>query len=164
MSDGFSIAADRQAIADQLSTYTRAMDRIDRDLGYTVWHRDGTADYGAMFTGTGHAFIDWVCDTHATLIAHVHRIANTLIVITDDHAVSEAYVHATLRFEQDGVLREASVFGRYLDRWSRLEGRWAIDHRIYVQDIDEVRDAGPPLAGGWGSRDRSDPSYALFAG
>lgn len=154
--------ADRQAIADQLLTYARAMDRIDPALGYAVWHPDGTADYGTMFGGTGRAFVDWVCTIHASMIGHVHRIANILITLDGELAASEAYVHATLRFEEDGVLRQASVFGRYLDRWSRREGRWAIDHRIYVQDLDEVRDAGPPLVGGWGRRDHDDPSYAVL--
>ncbi|MES2303795.1 MAG: nuclear transport factor 2 family protein, partial [Pseudomonadota bacterium] len=75
------------------------------------------------------------------------------------------YVHATLRFEQDGVLRQGTALGRYLDRWSRRDGHWAIDHREYVQDIDEVVDAGPPLVGAFGARrDREDPSYAVFAG
>ena len=155
-------AADRQAITDQLFNYARAMDRIDHALGRAVWHAGGTADYGALFNGTGHAFIDWVCDTHATMIGHVHRIANILISFDGDHAASEAYVHATLRFEQGGVLRQADVWGRYLDRWSRHDQRWAIAHRIYVQDMDEVRDAGTPLVGGWGRRDRTDPSYAVM--
>jgi hypothetical protein len=38
--------ADRQAITDLIYRYCRAMDRIDPDLGYTIWHEDGVADYG----------------------------------------------------------------------------------------------------------------------
>lgn len=157
-------ATDKLAIAEQLANYARAMDRIDHDLGYAVWHPDGTARYGTMFEGSGRDFIDWVCATHAQMIAHIHRVSNILIVVNGDHAASEAYVHATLRFEQDGVVRQATAIGRYLDRWSRREGRWAIDHREYVQDIDEVADAGPPLVGAFGGRrDRNDPSYAILA-
>ena len=155
--------AAKLAIAEQLANYARAMDRIDHELGYAVWHPDGTARYGAMFEGTGHAFIDWVCTTHARMIAHMHRVTNILIAVDGDSAASEAYVHATLRFEQDGVLRQGTALGRYLDRWSRRGGRWAIDHREYVQDIDEVVNAGPPLVGAFGGRrDRDDPSYAIF--
>lgn len=162
MADPADTGADRQAITDQILNYARAMDRIDHALGYAVWHADGTADYGEMFSGTGRAFIDWVCATHAPMIGHVHRIANVLLTLEGDRAASETYVHATLRFEQEGVLRQADVFGRYLDRWSRRDGRWAIDHRVYVQDLDEVRDAGAPLVGGWGRRDRDDASYAVL--
>ncbi len=158
----FDPATDRQAIEDQILNYARAMDRIDRALGEAVWHPDGTADYGTLFSGSGRGFVEWVCDTHATMIGHVHRISNVLITLDEDRAASEAYVHATLRFVQDGVVQQASAWGRYLDRWSRREGRWAIDHRIYVQDLDEVREAGATLVGGWGKRDRSDPSYAIL--
>lgn len=155
--------ADKLAIAEQLTNYARAMDRIDRDLGYAVWHPGGTARYGAMFEGTGHAFIDWVCETHGGMVAHVHRITNVLIVLDGDTAASEAYVHATLRFEQDGTLRQGNVFGRYIDRWSRRAGQWAIDHREYVQDMDEVVEVGQPLVGAFGGRrDRHDPSYTVL--
>lgn len=157
--------ADKLAIAEQLANYARAMDRIDRELGYAVWHPGGTARYGAMFEGTGREFIDWVCGTHAQMAAHVHRITNILIALDGDRAASEAYVHATLRFERDGVLLQGNVFGRYIDRWSRRDGCWAIDHREYVQDIDEIVSAGPPLVGAFGARrDRADPSYAALAG
>lgn len=157
--------SDKLAIAEQLANYARAMDRIDHALGHAVWHPDGTARYGTMFEGTGRAFIDWVCTTHAQMIAHMHRITNVLIALDGDRAASETYVHAILRFEQDGVLRQGNVYGRYLDRWSRRQGRWAIDHREYVQDIDEIVAAGPPLVGAFGGRrDQDDPSYAVFGG
>lgn len=153
----------RCAIADQLSNYARAMDRIDPELGYRVWHEGGTAHYGAMYQGTGRDFVDWVCATHAQMISHAHRITNVLVQVDGAQATSEAYVHATLRFARDGREQVGTVFGRYLDRWSLREGHWAIDHRIYVQDMDEVRDAGAPLVGAFGgSRDRSDPSYAVL--
>ena len=155
----------RQAIADQLSNYARAVDRIDPELGYRVWHEDGTADYGTMFRGRGRGFVDWVCATHAQMTAHAHHITNVLIDVRGDRASSEAYVHATLRFSREGRNMVGSVFGRYLDRWSLRDGHWAIDHRIYVQDMDELRDAGAPLVGAFGgTRDRSDPSDAVLSG
>lgn len=157
-----SSCEDRQAITDQLHNYCRAMDRIDHDLGYAVWHEGGGADYGPIFSGTGREFIDWVCETHNGMIAHAHRIANILIRLDGATATSEAYVHATLRFERDGALRQASAFGRYLDRWSKRDGRWAIDARVYVQDFDDIRDVGTQIVTPWGRRDRMDPSYAVL--
>ena len=158
------LAEDRQAITDQLHHYCRAMDRIDRDLGYAVWHEDGLAEYGPLYSGSARGFVDWVCETHGNLIAHSHRISNILIRLTGDRAESEAYVNATLRFEQDGQLRQANVYGRYVDRWSRRDDRWAIDRRVYIQDFDDVRDVDTLLTGGWGRRDREDPSYAALPG
>lgn len=162
--DSADAAADRQAIADQICNYARAMDRIDHELAYAVWHEGGTAEYGPMFSGTGREFVDWVCVQHGGMVAHAHRVSNMLIQLDGDTARSETYVHATLRFDQEGRLRQASVFGRYLDRWSRRDGRWAIDARIYVQDFDDIRDVGPQIVAPWGRRDREDPSYAVLAG
>ncbi|QTH21123.1 nuclear transport factor 2 family protein [Rhizorhabdus wittichii] len=94
---------------------------------------------------------------------HSQQITNILIRIDGDHAASEAYVTATLRFEQDGVRRQATVLGRHLDRWSCRAGRWAVDHRHFVCDLDEVHDLAEERLRSWGHRDRDDPSYALFA-
>ena len=45
---------DKQAITEQLANYCRACDRLDKPLGYGVFHEDSTADYGAdVYQGTG---------------------------------------------------------------------------------------------------------------
>ena len=43
--------ADRQAITDLIYRYCRSMDRIDAELGYSIWHEDATADYEGYYTG-----------------------------------------------------------------------------------------------------------------
>jgi len=43
----------KQAITEQIYRYCRAMDRVDSELGKSVWHADGLADYGPMFQGPG---------------------------------------------------------------------------------------------------------------
>ena len=63
--------ADRQAITDLIYRYCRSMDRADAELGYSVWHPDGTADYSAQFfQGTGYDYIDWVCAHHLQVLHH----------------------------------------------------------------------------------------------
>ena len=46
---GLQEVADRQAITDQIYRYCRAMDRIDHELGYSIWHEDAVADYGTHY-------------------------------------------------------------------------------------------------------------------
>lgn len=151
--------ADRQAITDQIYRYCRAMDRIDHELGYSIWHEDGTADYGeAVFVGSGRGFVDHVCAQHAQLLVHSHQVTNIVIELDGDRAASEAYVTAHLRMERGGKLLQMVVISRYLDRWSRREGRWALDHRQTVMDMDEVREI-TPMKSHEVRRDRSDPSY-----
>ena len=123
-------------IAEVLYRYCRSMDRIDADLGYTVWHDDGTAHYSGLFQGTGREFIDWVCELHRPMVATSHQVTNMLIEVDGDAAVSEAYVTVRLRTRNsEGELTDIVGAGRYLDRWSCRDGRWAIDHRNYVSDV-----------------------------
>jgi hypothetical protein len=157
-------AVDRQAITNLLYLYCRAMDRIDPELGYTIWHEDAEADYGeAIYRGTGRGFIDWVCETHRQMASHSHQITNIIIDLDGDRAGSESYVTVALRYMEGGRTMQITGRGRYLDRWSRRQGRWGIDKRIYVQDFDDVREVSVSRIGGWGRRDRDDPSYAVLS-
>jgi hypothetical protein len=153
-------AVAHQAITDVMHRYCRSMDRIDAPLGYTVWHEDGIADYGKVFTGGGHEFIDWVCDFHRTLLSHHHQVGNALIAVDGDRAGSESYVTVDL-LRAEGkrrILRTGR--GRYIDDWSRRGGRWAIDRRRFVLNFVDEREVHIDM--GWGSRDSSDPSYIVL--
>jgi hypothetical protein len=154
---------DREAITDQIYRFARAMDRIDHDLGYAVWHEDGTADYGPdIFQGTGRGFVDHVCAQHAQTLTHSHQMSNIVIEIDGDKAASESCVTANLRIEREGKLMQITVWSRYIDTWSKRGGRWAIDHRTAINDFDEVREVTPLRPTTRGSRDRSDPSYQVL--
>jgi len=159
----------RQAITDVIYTYCRALDRMDWDLALTVWHPDGTADYGAgMFQGTGPGFIEWVWAQHAAMMGHSHQITNVLIEVDGDRAASEAYVTAALRLEADANAQATEIVsrGRYVDTWSRRDGRWAIDHRRFVEDFTSTYQviAMEPadVAQRSSRRDGNDPSYAAL--
>lgn len=147
-------------IIQVLQRYCRAMDRIDAELGYSVWHEDGLADMGDLFRGTGRGFIDWVCDFHRTLDAQSHQISMPLIKLQGDKAYSETYVSAALLFRKDGRQRLTTGRARYVDRWSRRAGCWAIDKRIGIPDFSITQDieASP----GGGTRGPDDPSYAVL--
>ena len=159
----------KQAITEMIYTYCRALDRMDLELAHTVWHPDGTADYGAsMFQGTGAGFIDWVWVQHAAMFAHSHQITNVLIEVDGDRAGSEAYVTAALRLaaDDDGQAVEIVSRGRYVDTWSRRDGRWAIDHRRFAEDFTSSASVpameSPDAAVRTARRDRDDPSYAAL--
>jgi hypothetical protein len=156
---------DRQHITQALYVYCRAVDRVDRELGYTIWHPGATVDYGpAIYVGPARGVIDHICDAHLNGIAHSHQIANIIIRIEGDTAVSEAYVNSAMRMMRGEQLIQVNTRGRYLDRWSRRDGWWGIDHRVFVCDFDEVH---PAVSGGIPSRQamsHADPSYALFGG
>lgn len=160
--DTRSEADDIQAITRQIHLYCRAMDRVDAELGYAIWHEDGEADYGeAIFQGTGRGFIDFVCESHRAMVGHSHQVTNIIINLAGDRAASESYVTAALRIADGSGIKQITTRGRYLDRWS-FRDRWAIDKRIYVHDFDDVRRIDEVSIVGWSKRDRSDPSYAIL--
>jgi hypothetical protein len=157
--------ADRQAITDMIYRYCRSMDRIDVELGYSIWHDDATADYGAeVYQGSGRGFIDFVCKQHRGCLTHVHQVTNILIDLDGDRAGSESYVVSDLRAGGGDQVKHITTWGRYIDQWSRRDGRWGIDKRIAIRDFSEMRDVTPMPLPERGKRDRSDPSYAVLRG
>jgi SnoaL-like domain len=160
----------KQEIRDAHSRYCRAMDRRDEALAASVWHEDGTADYGDVFKGTGAGFATWVTEIHLNFQRHSHQINNVLVEVdsSGERAVSEAYVTVALWSSPDvmGAVTQVTSRGRYLDRWELRDGRWGIAARHYVEDFttaqqlasDEIYPASKASR-----RDPDDPSYALFS-
>lgn len=171
-----AVLQDRQAIHDCLMTYSRAVDRLDRELLLSVYHHDAIDDHG-VFVGGPEAFADWVIPMHtATHLSHQHCIFNSTVDLDGDVAHVESY------FMFVGLNRKGKPLamsgGRYLDRFEKRDGRWAIAVRLCVRDwapVDEVaevldqasltivaldeRTAELMRTGAQVARDRSDPSY-----
>lgn len=161
----------KDEILQQVYNYCRGLDRMDKPLAMQVWHPDGTADYGGTVT-KGSEFVERAFKLHESFIAHTHQMVQTIIHVDGDKAVSETYANSSMMQAIDekrtqGVMvlaKGASVSlirGRYADRWSKRNGRWALDHRRYIEDfrtVQEVPDQRPSVA----RRDKTDPSYAVY--
>jgi hypothetical protein len=155
--------ADRQQITDLIYRYCRSVDRLDIPLGHSVWHEDGIADYGeTVYQGNGRGVIDHICAQHRHTLHHSHQVSNIIIELDGDRAGSESYVTASLRVRGGDQLKQMTVWGRYIDRWSKRNGRWGLDKRLSVRDFDEVRDVTVMYEHDIGRRDRSDPSYGVL--
>lgn len=155
----------KHAITEVLHRYCRAMDRVDRALARTCWHEGATIDYEGAFRGLATDFVDWVCTLHEQLfIAHSHQVTNTLITLDGARATSECYVTVALRSKGPAAdSTDIEGRGRYLDRWARRDGVWAVEHRRHISDLRTVRPAiGAQPLGPSSRRDRSDPSYELL--
>jgi hypothetical protein len=164
MNDAATLRAivDRQEISDLIHRYCRAVDRLDVPLGRSIWHEDAVADYGkAIYQGPGRDIIDHICAQHLHGLHHSHRVSNILIDLDGDRAGSETYVITSLRLRSGDRLQQVTVWGRYVDRWSRRDGRWGLDKRIFVRDFDEIREV-VAMSEPDTRRDRSDPSYAVL--
>jgi len=156
---------DRQQITDLIYRYWRSVDRLDVPLGHSIWHEDAYADYGAdVYQGNGRGVIDHICAQHRQVLQHSHQVSNIIIELDGDRAGSESYVTATLRLRSGDQPRQMTVWGRYIDQWSRRNGHWGLARRISVRDFDELRDVTPMYEHDAGRRDRSDPSWAVLKG
>ncbi len=169
MSDSVSETAlqellDKQAIRDVLSRYCRGLDRMDKEMARRVWWEGGTAFYDGIFEGTGHDFIDWVWEAHAPMERHSHQITNVLSDVAGDRATSESYVTVVLWTLPDtaGTQTEIIGRGRYLDRWEKRDGVWAIEHRIHLVDMQTLLPLTRSDISAGSTRDQRDLSFEFI--
>ena len=153
----------REEIRQQLRNYCRGMDRADKDMVRSTWHAGGTLDYELPGVETPEQLIDHAWAYHAKQDVLLHRVLQVTIELDGDRAASEAYLLCSLyRQIDEGRMREMFAYARYLDRWSRRDGRWAIDHRHAILDLGGTRDIEGRFMPRHGRKDASDPSYAFF--
>lgn len=164
-SDDLRQLLDKQAITERLLDYARGVDLIDAELIASVFHEDATLDYGAMFTGSGSEFADFIAAVHPAMETTSHHLSNTYVSVDGDRAGSETYVIMLGRMRSpEGDLSDTFSRGRYLDQWERRDGQWRVSARQYLHSADDTRpvsSAGFPVLG---SRDLADRSYAVLGG
>ena len=157
--------SDRQAIYDCLVRYCRGMDRLDRELILSAYHRDAIDDHGLFVGGPGE-FADFFIGFHRE---HQHStnhiISNHYVELEGDTAHCETYwTYAGMN--REGV-RLTVMGGRYIDRMERRDGRWAIARRRCLTDWSGEPDASglsPEVfdmlqSSGTNARDKNDSSY-----
>jgi hypothetical protein len=156
--------ADRAEIIDCLTRYARGMDRLDRALARSAYHDDALDDH-VGFAGPVDDFLDWAFGYHGTQMRHQHFITNVTIDVAGDVAHTESY-YLFVGSYADEQLPLTVTGGRYVDRFERRDGRWAIAARAcLVEWRTEATDllTGPALEfsglAGTIARDASDASY-----
>jgi len=166
--DAIQRLLDKQAIAEVLYRRARAGDRSDAELAHACYHPGATERHGA-FDGQAAEFIDVVSWTRpkpgSPIVGMQHLITNILADFSGpDAAFVESY-HVAYCQMTGGL--DAAIGGRYLDRFERRDGRWAIVHRDVIFDWSRVEPetekfwAKHPAADFlFGKRGDADPLYA----
>lgn len=155
---------DRNEILDCLARYSRGMDRQDREMVRSVYHDDAIDMHGSAGFAV-EDFIDWAFSYHAPQLYHQHYISNELIELDGDAAHAETYYFFIARYPDDDELLTCAG-GRYVDRFERRDGRWAIARRVCTSEwrstmpsvVSELRDPNVTPAPKV-TRDREDVSY-----
>ena len=153
---------DRSEIEDALVRYCRGVDRLDAALLRTVFWPDAWDDHG-FFAGRRDDFIDWVIPfLRERYSSASHLVANHLIELHGDIALSECYFDAVYHYASGGTEYTKLSRGRYIDRFERRGNRWRIARRKVVNDwarSDPVTAPAPLKCPG--ERSKEDPSYQL---
>lgn len=157
---------DRTAIREVLARYCRAADRCDEELLRSCYHPDALDRHG-RFAGTAADFAAWVTGVQRTTsITTQHAVSNVVIELAGATAwVESAFMATHVRPAAAGFDQPFldTFWGRYVDRFEKRDGLWAIASREVVHDWSECRGCGPLMAQAdayrAGRRDRGDPSY-----
>jgi len=155
---------DRQEIIDCMLRYTRGADRHDKELMKSAYHADAWDDHGVA-EGNPEDFCAWAIGWHGeNQLKHQHIISNQTIELDGDTAHCETYY---LFWGENRQGPPQISFGRYVDRFEKREGKWAIAYRVCVNELtgyfepaqippewaDKITSTGP------NRRDKEDISY-----
>lgn len=160
---GFSLQrlADEAELRALSATYTRGLDRHDRELVRSVFADDATTHYGS-FRGGPDEIADMAMTALSAYGATQHFLGQINLEIDGDTATGEVYFQAFHQHATEGFDR--FICGRYIDRYVRRHGQWRMAHRTEVVDWTRTE----PTADAYftkrpetvrGTRDRTDLSY-----
>ena len=163
----FGLLLDKQAIVELILRYCRGIDRNDREAVAECFHPDATDVHGS-FRGTVAEFIDWAFHLLERYDSTMHLVANQLITLSGDRAVSETYGIAYHRSSDPDPRRNLTVGFRFIDLLERRVDRvWRIAERVATTEW--VNAPSPdqhwpiPADSAVGTRDDSDPLHAFLA-
>jgi len=149
----------REEIRQCLVRYARAVDRHDTALVASVYHADALDDHTA-YIGLGSALGTYANASHdAIWEAHQHFLTNNTIDLDGDTAHVESYFIVVGRRKQNAGTDVHA--GRYVDRFEKRGGRWAIAARVCIYEWGLPAESAVEQLKTWplGRHDTSDPSY-----
>lgn len=159
---------DKDEIREVIYRFSRGVDRHDWELAASCYHDDGIDDHG-VFTGPATEYIPWVAENLPNMAEMTqHFVGNIMIELDGDVAHVESYVVGYHRYSgENGSPRDFTGGARYVDRFERRDGVWAIAHRLLVWEwvrddpVDQQFEGfgldATPFA--WGAHGREDPVY-----
>lgn len=157
--------ADRAEITDVVHRYARGIDRRDFELVRRCYHPDATDHHGG-FSGTVGEYLEWVEALTARYRSTQHLIASVVVDLAGDVAAAETNGVAVHRSDDPAPHLNLVTGFRYLDRFERRDGRWAIARRDAIGEwalpVTPDRWWSMPEDHLQSSRDDTDPLYALL--
>ena len=154
----------RVEIVDALLSYTRGIDRLDKESVISAFHP------GAILNNYGpepmpiEDFVEYALPSlKQRYSATQHRVSNIRIEIKEDRALVESYVLAYHVKSSESSKQLHTFNGRYIDTFALRDAHWKISERFLRNDWSKVDDITEEMAGSsvWvkSRRDDDDPIY-----
>jgi len=154
----------RVEIVDALLSYTRGIDRLDKESVISAFHP------GAILNNYGpepmpiEDFVEYALPSlKQRYSATQHRVSNIRIEIKEDRALVESYVLAYHVKSSESSKQLHTFNGRYIDTFALRDEHWKISERFLRNDWSKVDDITEEMAGSsvWvkSRRDADDPIY-----
>jgi hypothetical protein len=124
---------DREKIRDCIVRLARGEDRRYADLISACCWPDGSSDYGVFF-GTFAEYLAWVVPGSPAIPVTQHALAQSVIELRGDTALTETHVTSYHRINMGAEERDVVIGGRYLDRLENRGVEWRIAKRIMLYD------------------------------
>lgn len=158
----------KQALHTLNTRFSRALDRMDRNLMKSLWVDGAQVDIG-IHQGDAQDFAAEVTNDNGRLESSFSSISNEYFEVEGDRANGELYVINVSTVVEGGEKTDLLIGGRYLDRYQKVDGDWKIASRTFVHDWNMSH----PTTAIWdeglfgmiklrGTRDKSDPIYSLL--
>ena len=160
----------RDELHQLVTAYCRAVDRADYDALRSLYHPDATDSHGSFSTGGVEQFIAQLQAAEPYVLVSQHNITTTNFVIDGDTGRGEIYCLVFHTFAGPEHDIDVIIGGRYLDRYTKHDGRWKFTQRTivadwaYQNDPSQMNFGHPSTRGSLrGKPGQADPSISLFA-
>jgi SnoaL-like domain len=163
----------RDELHQLVNAYCRAVDRADYDALRSLYHPDATDAHGSFSTGGVEQFIAQLQAAEPYVLVSQHNITTTNFAIEGGFeggtAHGEIYCQVFHTFAGPKNDIDVIIGGRYLDSYTKHDGRWKFSQRTivadwaYQNDPSQVNFEHPSTRGSLrGKPGQTDPSTGLF--
>jgi ketosteroid isomerase-like protein len=127
---------DKEAIRDLVRNYSRGVDRQDFKLLRSLYADDAIEDdHGGAYSGSAEGYVDWLESVMGRVVNSSHMIhQHTVVLESATTAQGEVYLSGHSRLEIEGGWEDLTHGMRYLDHYTKRDGKWLFQRRTIIVD------------------------------
>jgi hypothetical protein len=134
---------DKLAITEAVQNWAFARDFGDWDRLRAVFHPDGVMT-STRFTGPAEAFIANAAKNKTS--RSTHFMGGTSARLHGNKAIAESRMILLSRSTLDGIEVDVTCYGRFYDRFVKLDGAWRVLKRNAIYEKDRLEPVRPGVA------------------